>query len=97
MNMLKRLQEQLGIAYLLIAHNLATVRYLSHHVAVMYVGEIVEIGVAEKVFTSPLHPYTKALISAAMPAVNRNDGEEMLLKGDVPSPINPPPGCRFHP
>jgi oligopeptide/dipeptide ABC transporter ATP-binding protein len=97
MNLLKELQERMGIAYLLIAHNLATVRYLSHWVAVMYVGEIVEVGPAENVFSNSLHPYTQSLISAAMPAFDGRGSEGVVLKGDVPSPVNPPPGCRFHP
>jgi oligopeptide/dipeptide ABC transporter ATP-binding protein len=97
MNLLKDLQEQYGIAYLLVAHNLATVRYLSHRIAVMYVGKIVELGASEEVFLNPLHPYTKALISAAMPTRPGEKREEILLSGDVPSPANPPSGCRFHP
>jgi oligopeptide transport system ATP-binding protein len=96
MNLLKDLQETYGMAYLLIAHNLATVRYLSHQVAVMYLGEIVESGPTEELFTNPLHPYTKALISAAVPVRPGEQREDMLLSGDVPSPVNPPPGCRFH-
>src|SRR6266508_3406978 len=97
MNLLKDLQEQFGMAYLLIAHNLATVRYLSHRVAVMYLGQIVESAPAEELFTNPLHPYTKALISAAVPVRPGEGREEILLSGEVPSPTNPPPGCRFHP
>jgi oligopeptide/dipeptide ABC transporter ATP-binding protein len=97
MNLLKDLQEQFGMAYLLIAHNLATVRYLSHRVAVMYVGKIVENAGAEELFTKPLHPYTRALISAALPTRPGEDRAEILLSGEVPSPTNPPTGCRFHP
>ena len=97
MNLLKDLQERFGMAYLLIAHNLATVRYLSHRVAVMYLGQIVESAPAEALFTKPLHPYTKALISAAVPVRPGEEREEILLSGEVPSPTNPPPGCRFHP
>jgi len=97
MNLLKDLQERLGVAYLLIAHNMATVRYLSHRMAVMYVGRIVEAGASEDLFTAPLHPYTQALISAA--AVNHpgSTQDQIILSGDIPSPANPPPGCRFHP
>jgi oligopeptide/dipeptide ABC transporter ATP-binding protein len=97
MNLLKDLQEQLGISYLLIAHNLATVRYLSRFVAVMYLGRIVEHAPSEILFTHPLHPYTKALISAAetaRPGVKRN---RIILRGEVPSPLDPPRGCSFHP
>jgi oligopeptide/dipeptide ABC transporter ATP-binding protein len=97
MNLLKDLQDRFGMSYLLIAHNLATVRYLSHRMAVMYVGRLVEYGDSEDVFSNPLHPYTQALISAA--AANRpgRAGAEIILGGDVPSPANPPSGCRFHP
>ena len=96
MNLLKDLQEKYGMAYFLIAHNLATVRYMSERVAIMYLGEIVESGPAEDLFTYPKHPYTKALISAAIPVRPEEKEEEILLSGDIPSPINPPPGCRFH-
>jgi oligopeptide/dipeptide ABC transporter ATP-binding protein len=96
MNLLKDLQSEFGIAYLLIAHDLATVRYLSHDVAVMYLGEIVEYARGGELFENPLHPYTKALISAALPAQPEQDGDTILLSGEVPSPTNPPPGCRFH-
>ncbi len=97
MNLLKDLQEQLGAAYLLIAHNLATVRYLSHRVAVMYLGQIVENAAADELFSRPLHPYTKALISAALPTTPAERRDEMILGGEVPSPVDPPAGCRFHP
>jgi oligopeptide/dipeptide ABC transporter ATP-binding protein len=97
MNLFKDLQQQFGMAYLLIAHNLATVRYLSHRVAVMYLGHIVESAPAETLFTQPLHPYTKALISAALPIRPGEAREEILLSGEVPSPADPPAGCPFHP
>jgi oligopeptide/dipeptide ABC transporter ATP-binding protein len=97
MNLFKDLQEHFGSAYLLIAHNLATVRYLSHHVAVMYLGKIVECAPSEELFTNPLHPYTRALISATLPTRPGGDREEILLSGEVPSPTNPPSGCHFHP
>jgi oligopeptide/dipeptide ABC transporter ATP-binding protein len=96
MNLLKDLQERLGVAYLLVAHDLATVRYLGHRLIVMYLGEIVEAGPAEIVFTNPLHPYTQALISAALPARPGEQSAGVILSGDLPSPTNPPPGCRFH-
>jgi oligopeptide/dipeptide ABC transporter ATP-binding protein len=96
MNLFKDLQEQFGIAYLLIAHNLATVRYLSHHVAVMYLGKLVESAPSEALFTNPQHPYTKALISAALPTRPGEAHDEILLGGEVPSPTNPPSGCHFH-
>ena len=96
LNLLKELQESHGLSYLLIAHNLATVRYMSHRVGVMYLGKIVEEGSPDELFTNPLHPYTKALISASLPADPRRQREEMVLIGEVPSPLNPPSGCTFH-
>jgi len=96
MNLLRDLQAQFGMAYLLIAHDLATVRYLSDHVAVMYLGQVVERGPAEEIFTKALHPYTRALLSAALPP-RPGEREETLLQGEPPSPISPPAGCRFHP
>ncbi|HEY98072.1 MAG TPA: dipeptide ABC transporter ATP-binding protein [Dehalococcoidia bacterium] len=99
MNLLKDLQEQHNLSYLVIAHNLATVRYMSHTVAIMYLGEIVEYGEAEEIFQNPLHPYTKALISASVLVLPEDETEEIqqiILKGEMPSPLNPPPGCRFH-
>jgi oligopeptide/dipeptide ABC transporter ATP-binding protein len=97
MNLLKALQDDYGVSYLLVAHNLATVRYMAHHTAVMYLGQIVEQGPTESLYTHPLHPYTKAHFSAALPAHPDVEREEIVLSGEVPSPINPPSGCRFHP
>ncbi len=97
MNLLKDLQEELQVSYLLIAHNLATVRYLAHEVKVMYLGQIVESATTEELFENPLHPYTKALFSAALSAHPDIHREEIILQGEVPSPLNPPSGCRFHP
>ena len=97
MNLLKDLQAKLDISYLFIAHNLATVRYMSHRIGVMYLGKLVEQGPAEEVYTSRLHPYTKALFSAALPSHPDVVKEEIILKGEVPTALNPPPGCRFHP
>ena len=99
MNLLKDLQEQYNLSYLVIAHNLATVRYMSHTVAIMYLGQIVEYGEAEELFKRPLHPYTKALISASMltlPEDEEKGVEKIILSGEMPSPLNPPSGCRFH-
>jgi oligopeptide/dipeptide ABC transporter ATP-binding protein len=96
MNLLKSLQQQYNVAFLLIAHNLATVRYMAHHTAVMYLGEIVEQGETESLFKDPLHPYTKALFSAALPSHPDLIREDIVLAGEVPSPLNPPSGCRFH-
>jgi oligopeptide transport system ATP-binding protein len=99
MNLLKDLQAQYQLSYLVIAHNLATVRFMSHSVAIMYLGEIVEYGDTEAVFKQPLHPYTRALISASMltlPEDRDQQAEPIILSGEMPSPLNPPPGCRFH-
>jgi oligopeptide/dipeptide ABC transporter ATP-binding protein len=96
MNLLKQLQTSDGISYLLVAHNLATVRYLAHQVAVMYLGNIVESASTDELFDHSLHPYTRALFSAALPAHPSLPREEIVLVGEVPSPINPPAGCRFH-
>jgi oligopeptide/dipeptide ABC transporter ATP-binding protein len=97
MNLLKDLQEQYNVSYLLIAHNLATVRYMAHQTAVMYLGQIVEYADTEALYQEPLHPYTKALFSAALPSHPDLIHDEIVLTGEVPSPINPPQGCRFHP
>jgi oligopeptide/dipeptide ABC transporter ATP-binding protein len=99
MNLLKDLQEQYHLSYLIIAHNLATVRYMSHLTAIMYLGQIVEYGDTETMFQKPLHPYTRALISASMLVLPEEEGpdvQEIILTGEMPSPLNPPPGCRFH-
>jgi oligopeptide/dipeptide ABC transporter ATP-binding protein len=97
MNLLVDLQNQFGVSYLLIAHHLATTRYMAHEVAVMYLGKIVERTRTKELFKNPLHPYTKALFSAALPAHPDVARDEIILPGEVPSPINPPSGCRFHP
>ncbi len=97
MNLLVDLQHETGVAYLLVAHNLATVRYMAHQTAVMYLGQIVEYSPTEELYENPLHPYTKALFSAALPSHPDVEREEIVLQGEVPSPINPPTGCRFHP
>lgn len=97
MNLLQDLQDEYQVSYLLVAHNLATVRYLANQVAVMYLGEIVEYADTEQLYEEPLHPYTKALFSAALPASPDVQKEEIILTGEVPSPLNPPNGCRFHP
>ena len=97
MNLLKDLQGQYNVAYLLIAHNLATVRYMAHQTAVMYLGQIVEHSETEELYKNPLHPYTKGLFSAALPSHPDLVQEDIVLSGEVPSPIDPPSGCRFHP
>jgi oligopeptide/dipeptide ABC transporter ATP-binding protein len=97
MNLLKDIQTAFGLSYLLIAHNLATVRYMSHAVAIMYLGEVVEYGEGDELFEQPLHPYTQALVSAALPAHPDEGRQEIVLSGEMPSPLNPPSGCHFHP
>ena len=97
LNLLKRLQEQLGLAYLVISHDLAAARYLATRLAVMYAGRLVETGDCDAVYTQPLHPYTQALLSAALPLHPSARRERIVLTGEVPNPINPPTGCRFHP
>ncbi|PKB78084.1 MAG: peptide ABC transporter substrate-binding protein [SAR202 cluster bacterium Io17-Chloro-G9] len=97
MNLLRNLQERYGLSYLLIAHNLATVRYMSHQVAVMYLGKIVEEAPTQELFTNPMHPYTRVLISASLPSHPDRQREELAISGEVPSPLNPPPGCAFNP
>ena len=97
MNLLRDLQVQHNVSYLMVSHNLATVRYLAHEVAVMYLGEIVERAETDDLYEHPLHPYTQALFSAALPAHPALQRDEMILQGEVPSPLNPPSGCRFHP
>ena len=96
MNLLRRLQEEYGVSYLLIAHNLATVRYMSHHVGVMYLGKIVETAPTRELFTNPLHPYTRGLIAASLPSRPDVQREELVLSGEVASAMNPPSGCSFH-
>jgi oligopeptide/dipeptide ABC transporter ATP-binding protein len=97
MNLLKDLQAQLGLTYLLIAHHLATVRYMSATVGVMYLGRIVESAAAQTLFAAPRHPYTQALMSAALPSHPDVHRDEIILPGEVPSPLHVPAGCRFHP
>jgi len=96
-NLLMDLQEELGLTYLFIAHDLKVVEFISHEVAVMYLGKIVEKAFAKDIYQSPQHPYTKALLSAIPIPDPTHKKERIILKGDVPSPINPPLGCYFHP
>lgn len=99
MNLLKDLQQEHNLTYLVIAHNLATVRFMSHDIAIMYLGQIVEYGDTEIVLQDPLHPYTQALISAStltLPEDREEGFVPIILHGEMPSPLNPPAGCRFH-
>ncbi len=96
LNLLKDLQREMGVAFLFIAHDLATVRYLSHRISVMYLGRIVESAPGDDVCTEPLHPYTKALFAASLPDRPDSKRAKNVLSGEVPSPLNPPSGCCFH-
>ncbi len=97
MNLLRDLQERYNVSYLMVSHNLATVRYLAHEVAVMYLGEIVERAETDDLYGHPLHPYTQALFSAALPAHPALQRDQAIIQGEPPSPLDPPSGCRFHP
>ncbi|MBI3969479.1 MAG: ATP-binding cassette domain-containing protein, partial [Chloroflexi bacterium] len=97
MSLLDDLQKRLGVSYLFIGHDLATVAYLSHRIAVMYLGRIVEVAESVELCSNPLHPYTKALFAAALPSYPDEVKEELVVTGEVPSALNPPSGCHFHP
>jgi len=97
LNLLRDLQAELGLSYLFIAHDLAAVAHMSHTIVVMYLGQIVESGEARMLARAPKHPYTEALFSAALPSHPDERREDIILSGEVPSPLNPPSGCRFHP
>lgn len=97
LNLLRAIQEEYKMSYLLISHNIDVVRHMSNRIAVMYLGKLVEIGPTEDVINSPKHPYTVALVSSVPRPDPRARAEMAEIKGETPSPINPPPGCRYHP
>ena len=97
MNLLRDIQKRLGVTYLLIAHDLAVVQHMSDRIGVMYLGKLVEIAESEELYFHPAHPYTKALLSASLPSHPAEQRDEIILSGEVPTPLNPPSGCRFHP
>lgn len=97
LNLMAELQQKLGLTYLFIGHNLNVVRHVSDYVAVMYLGRIVETGPVDAIFASPIHPYTRALLSAVPNPVPGQASSRLILQGDVPSPLHPPSGCHFHP
>ena len=96
-NLLQDLQEQLHLTYLFIAHDLRVVEHISHRIAIMYLGKIVELAGRDEIYANPRHPYTRALLSAIPTIDARRAGERIKLPGEMPSPLNPPPGCSFHP
>ena len=97
MNQLEHLQQTLGVSYLFIGHDLATVAHISHRIAVMYLGQIVELADSLELCTKPLHPYTQALFAAALPSHPDDRHQKLTITGEVPSALDPPSGCRFHP
>ena len=96
LNLLMDLQEEFGLSYLFVSHDLAVVEHIGHRIAVMYLGRIVELAPRERIFAQPQHPYTEALMAAAPIAAPKARSARLVIEGDVPSPINPPPGCHFH-
>jgi oligopeptide/dipeptide ABC transporter ATP-binding protein len=96
LNLMRDLQRRFGLTYLFISHNIGVIRHISDRVAVMYLGKVVEMADKRALFANPAHPYTQALLAAVPSLDPRQRKEDVILEGDVPSPVNPPPGCRFH-
>ena len=97
MNLFKELQDSVGCSYVVVAHDLGTTRFMADRIAVMYLGKLAEIGPTDDMFDAPRHPYTQALLSAALPVRVGTEHDAIVLRGEVPSPVNPPSGCPFHP
>ena len=97
MNLLREIQDRLGVSYLFIAHDLAVVKYVSTRIGVMYLGKLVETAPADELYSNPLHSYPQVLLNNALPSHPDDVREEVILRGEVPSAFNPPSGCRFHP
>ena len=97
MNLLREIQDRIGVSYLFIAHDLAVVKYVSTRIGVMYLGKLVETAPSDELYAHPLHPYTQILLSNALPGHPDDVREDVILKGEVPSAFDPPAGCRFHP
>jgi len=95
MNLLRNIQDRTGVSFLLIAHDLAVVRHMSRRVGVMYLGKLVEMGDSDELYAQPLHPYAKALLAAGAPIHPSERDKEIVLGGELPSPLNPPSGCHF--
>ncbi|GAG15577.1 unnamed protein product, partial [marine sediment metagenome] len=96
LNLFKDLQERYALTYIFVSHDLGVVKYMSHRIAVMYLGEIVELAATDELHAHPLNPYTRALLSA-IPSIHGDKRDRIRLEGEPPDPSNPPPGCKFHP